>query len=615
VKDHLTAPTMIAVRVLAFVTTAIAIGIFILDLLTAADISVAFLYVAIVLLSARFLEERGVVLVTMGCIALTALSYFLTKNEATPDATLANRLLCIAAIGVTAFLTLQNQWRETALRSQSGLLDLTHDTIFARDMGDVIFYWNRGAEEQYGWKREEAIGKVSHELMQTTFPIALGKIMSELLRTDRWEGELVHTRKDGTQAIVASRWSVQRDARGRPRGILETNNDITGRKQAEGALRRTSAYLAEAQRLSCTGSFGWKVSNGEHFWSEESFRILGYDPSTKPSLELFLQRTHPTDIARIRQLIDRAAHDGEDWETEYRLRMPNSTVKSVHVVARAMRDKSGVVEFVGAIMDISATKRAEEQLRHTQAKLAHISRVMTPGELTASIAHEVKQPIAGVVTSAQAALRWLAAKPPNLEEIRAALDWIVQDGRRADDVIGRIRALVNKTPSRQTCFGLNETILDVIALTRSEVVGHSVSLQTELAAGLPHVEADRVQLQQVILNLILNAVEAMSGVDESGRELLISTGQDTAGDLLVTVRDSGPGLDPQSIDRLFEAFYTTKPEGMGMRLAICLSIIEAHGGRLWASANEPRGASFQFTLPTEPDSPVPTQEPDRMTLA
>ncbi len=614
-EGHPTSPTVIRTRILAFITTAIAIWIFILDTIAPVDVAVAVLYVAILLLSARFLEKRGVVLVTLGCIALTALTYFLTNDEATPQAAVANRLLSVAAIGVTAFLALQNQSRETVLRWQAGLLDLTHDTIFVRDMGDVISYWNWGAEERYGWKREEAIGKVSHELMQTIFPAALGEITGELLRTDRWEGELVHTKKDGTQVIVASRWSVQRDARGRPLAVLETNNDITERKQAEAALRRTNAYLAEAQRLSCTGSFGWNVSSGEHFWSEESFRILGYDPSTRPSLELFLQAIHPTDIARIRQLIDHAAGDGKDWESEYRLRMPNSTVKFVHVVARAMRDKSGGVEFVGAIMDISAAKRAEEQLRHTQAELAHVARVTTLGELTASIAHEVNQPITGVVAYAQAALRWLAAKPPNLEEVHEALNWIVKDVRRAGDVIGRIRALVKKTPSRRTCFDLNEAILDVIALTRTEVVRHGVWLQTHLAAGLPDVEGDRVQLQQVILNLILNAVEAMSGVDEGGRELLIRTDRDAAGDLFVAVRDSGPGLDPQSIDRLFEAFYTTKPEGLGMGLAICRSIIEAHGGRIWASANEPRGACFQLTLPTESDRPIPTQQPGRMTLA
>jgi PAS domain S-box-containing protein len=434
----------------------------------------------------------------------------------------------------------------------------------------------------------------------------LEAITAELLRTGRWEGELVHKKKDGAQTVVASRWSVQRDARGHPVAILETNNDITERKQAEDALRRSDAYLAEAQRLSATGSFGWKVSSGEIFWSQESFRILGYDRTTKPSLELLIQRTHPTDIARVRQLIDHASRDGKDWEIEHRLLMPDGLVRFVHVVARATTDEAGRPEFVGAIMDVSAAKRAEQELRQAQAELAHVTRVTTLGELTASIAHEVNQPITGVVTNAEAGLRWLRAEPPNLDEIRLILGGIIKDGSRAGDVIHRIRALVRKAPPRIARFDLNEAVLDVIALTRSELLSHGVSLHDQRATSLPLIEGDRIQLQQVILNLILNAVEAMSCID-GAREIRISTAREISNGVLITVKDSGPGLDSQSADRLFDAFYTTKPDGMGMGLAICRSIIEAHRGRLWATANEPRGAVFQFTLPLERDDTVPAE--------
>jgi signal transduction histidine kinase len=230
------------------------------------------------------------------------------------------------------------------------------------------------------------------------------------------------------------------------------------------------------------------------------------------------------------------------------------------------------------------------------------------GQLTASIAHEVNQPIAAAVINAQAALRWLGTQPPNLEEVRQALGRIVEDGKRAGNVIGRIRALIKKAPPRKRRFDLNETVLDVIVLIRSEAVRHGVSLQTQLAKGLPLVEGDRVQLQQVILNLIMNAVEAMSGIAEGARELQIRTETEAAGDVLVTVQDSGPGLDPTSVDRVFEAFYTTKPDGMGMGLAICRSIIEAHGGRMWATANEPHGAVFQFTLLPGRDETASTEQ-------
>jgi C4-dicarboxylate-specific signal transduction histidine kinase len=240
-------------------------------------------------------------------------------------------------------------------------------------------------------------------------------------------------------------------------------------------------------------------------------------------------------------------------------------------------------------------------------ELAHANRVTTMGQLSASIAHEVNQPIAATVTNAQAALRWLRAQPPDLDEVRDSLGRIVEDGMRAGNVIGGIRALIHKVPSRKDWFGLNEAILEMVVLTRSEVLKHGVSLQTQLAPGLPMVEGDRTQLQQVILNLILNAIEAMGGMDEGTRELRINTETEAAGGVLVTVRDSGPGLDPADVEHVFKAFYTTKPKGMGMGLAICRSMVEAHGGRMWAIANEPGGAVFQFTLPLERDESIPAQ--------
>jgi PAS domain S-box-containing protein len=597
VEDSRTSPSIAMTRALPVIGAATAIAVFILDTITPEDSAVAVLYVGVVTLSAKFLQGRGVVLASLGLMALTVLSYLLSAHDKSPSVALWTCFLSLAAIGVTTFLVVQSQSIGKVLREQARLLDLTHDTVFVRDMNDVIIYWNRGAEELYEWKKTEAVGKISHQLMQTVFPASLEEITAELLRTDRWEGELVHTKKDGTQAIVASRWSVQRDARGHPIATLETNNDITERKQAENALRRSDAYLTEAQRLSLTGSFGWKVSSGELYWSEETFRILGYDRTTKPSLELIVQRTHPADIARVRELVDRASREGRDWELEHQLLMPDGSIKSAHVVARAARDESGRVEFIGAIMDVSAAKRAEQELRQAQAELAHISRVTALGELAASIAHEVNQPITGVVSNAEAALSWLGAEPPNLVRVREVLGHIVKDGLRAGDIIYRIRALIKRAPPRMAQVDVNEAVLDVITLTRSELLRHGVLLETRLATGLPLIEGDRIQLQQVMLNLILNAVEAMSGIDEGARAMQISSGREGSNGVLVSVRDLGPGLDPQSADRLFEAFYTTKPDGLGMGLAICSSIVTAHGGKLWATANEPRGAVFQFTLP------------------
>jgi two-component system, LuxR family, sensor kinase FixL len=360
---------------------------------------------------------------------------------------------------------------EEALRERANLLDLTHDTVFVRDINDVITFWNRGAEKLYGWTRDEAVGQVSHQLMQTIFPAPLAEITAELNSTGRWEAELIQTRRDGTQVVVASRWALQLDGRGKPVAVLETNHDITERK------------------------------------------------------------------------------------------------------------------------------RAEEALHKARAELAHVTRVATLGEMTASIAHEVNQPLAAVIANANACLRWLARQSPDLDEARAAVERIIRDGHRASEVIGRVRALVKKSPPRKDWLDINETILEVIALARSDVHGNRVALQTQLSDDVPRILGDRIQLQQVILNLIVNAIEAMSGVSDGPREILVSSGKYESNGVVVAVQDSGIGLAAESLEHLFDAFFTTKPSGMGMGLAISRTIIEAHGGRLWATPNDGPGATFQFTLP------------------
>jgi PAS domain S-box-containing protein len=374
--------------------------------------------------------------------------------------------------------------------------------------------------------------------------------------------------------------------------------DITERKHAEEILRRSEAYLSEAQRLSHTGSWACIPATGRHtYWSEEAFRVYGFDPAGgPPRFEEFERRIHPDDRARTREDFRTAIREKVDFDHGYRIVHPGGEIREIHVIGHPVFGLSGdVVEFVGTVMDVTERRRAEEE----RQALAHVNRITTMGQLTASIAHEVNQPIAAVVTNAQAALRWLNMQPPDPEEVRQALDRIVRNGRRAGDVIGRIRALVRKTPPRKNQLDINDTIREVIALTRSELHRSGTSLQTQLADGLPLVPGDRIQLQQVMLNLILNAVEAMSGSDEGSRELLISTEEDGANGVRIAVRDWGPGLKPESLDRLFNAFYTTKPDGMGMGLSICRSIIEAHGGRVWAATNVPQGAVLQFTLPQQ----------------
>ena len=872
---------------------------------------------------------------------------------------------------------------EATLREQASLLDLTHDTVFVRDMRDTVTYWNRAAAELYGWTREEALGRVSHRLMQTVFPAPLAEINAELLRSGRWEGELVHSKRDGTKVSVASRWVLQRDEHGKAVAVLETNNDITERKRSEAdllhktallgelfeggpdamvlssleervlrvnrefsalfgysaeealgrhlaelivpadelerslaaralahstprrvafdgvrrrkdgsriqvsikggpivlggqasgyyaiyrditqrkraeealrlseeryalamlaaedahwdwivgsdnyylsprtlqlfglppdtvftsredylartpivredlekwqramgelfagtgsrlsmevraivhgevrwmqhigvcvrdasgrparwcgtardvterrrteeALRRSETYLAEAQKLSRTGSWAWNAKTKQvSHWSEEQYRMLGFDPQAAvPSDETILSRIHPADHARYIDDLKTAVRERRAFETHYRVCLPEGTARFIDVVGHPVFNADGdLVEYVGSSMDVTERKRAEEALREregrirrlvesniigvffwnlgggitdandaflqtvgysrqdllsgklrwssmtapeyraadekaieelmrsgphpsyekeyirsdgtrvtvllagamfegsrdqgvsfvldltehkkasealrdAQGALARVNRVTTLGVLAASIAHEVNQPLGAIVTSAASCSRWLTAEPPELARAQRALERIAKDGRRAAEVIDRIRTLVKRQPPRRDRIDLNEAILEVIALTRDEMRRNDISLETSLAPDLPRVAGDGVQLQQVILNLIVNAIESLSALQERRRELVIRSARDGGNAVRLEVRDSGAGIDGAQAEQIFEAFYTTKAAGIGMGLSISRSIIESHGGRLWVTPNTPHGAAFQFCLPLE----------------
>src|SRR3989454_401978 len=336
---------------------------------------------------------------------------------------------------------------------------------------------------------------------------------------------------------------------------------------------------------------------GEIIWSEETFRIFQYDRTTKPTVELLLQRVHPEDAALVKQTIERASQDGKNFEHEYRLLMPDGSVKYVHVVAHALSDELGGIEFVGAVMDVTVAKRAEEALRQAQADLAHGNRVTTMGEVTASLAHEVNQPIAAAVTDANTCLRWLTRDHPDVEEARHAASRIVKDATRAGEIISRTRLLFKKGTPQWELVDVNEVIREMIVLLRSEATRYSISVRTELA-DLPQVMGDRVQLQQVLMNLMTNGIDAMKDVDGT-RELAIKSQRAEDRQLLISVSDTGVGLPRQQADQIFNAFFTTKLQGTGMGLRISRSIVESHGGRLWAADNSQRGASFYIALPTQ----------------
>ncbi|MEH2476127.1 PAS domain S-box-containing protein [Nitrobacteraceae bacterium AZCC 2161] len=490
------------------------------------------------------------------------------------------------------------QWREV----------FEHNPVmyFMVDAAGTVLSVNTLGAAQLGHSVSELLGqsvlKVFFEEDRDLVQKHVAVCLENIGRTHSWEIRKV--RKDGSALWVRENAKAVRRSDNRLI-VLIACEDITERRETENALRQSETYLAEAQRLSHTGSFGWRTATGEIIWSEETFRIFGYDKAPSVNIDMVVQRIHPDDRALAQQTIDRASSDGKDFDHGYRLLMPDSSVKYVHAVARAVKDASGSIAFVGAVTDVTARKRAEEELHEAQANLAHVTRVTALGELTASIAHEVNQPLAAVVTNAAACLRWLDHETPNLDEARSTVKSIINDGNRAGEVIQRVRALVNKTSDQKVPLHINEVVNEVIILVQHELLSHRVSLRMELAPALPVVIADRIQLQQVILNLVINGVEAMQSVTDRPRELMIRTHQDEARKILVTVKDGGVGIDAENADRLFNAFFTTKSNGMGMGLSICRSIVDAHGGRLSASSNVGPGATFQFTLPLHQEENTP----------
>jgi PAS domain S-box-containing protein len=413
-----------------------------------------------------------------------------------------------------------------------------------------------------------------------------------------YEHEVRCRRADGTYRWFQVRGGLPlRDAKGALTSRYLLLTDIEDRKRAEEELRRKEDFLATAQRLSLSGSFSWCLDTNEVVFSEEAYRIFEFDRHLPVTLQQIDNRIHPEDRHLLPEKRKEASTLGEGQDYQIRLLMPNGSVKYLHTTSTETRDASGRRQYIGALQDVTERWLAEEALNKARTELAHVARVTALSALTASIAHEVNQPLSGIVTNAGTCLRMLDASPPNVEGARETARRTIRDGNRASEVITRLRALFSKKNTTFESFDLNETAEEVIALSLTELRRNGIVLQLDLAADLPSVTGDRIQIQQVILNLVRNASDAMNAIDDRPRELLVKTVRGESGAVLLSVKDTGMGIDPEIGEKLFEAFYTTKGDGMGIGLSVSRSIMESHQGRLWATRNEGPGSTFSFSMP------------------
>ena len=500
---------------------------------------------------------------------------------------------------------------EEALAASERNLKLTIDTIpalawSARLDGSAEFF-SQHYLDFIGLSAEQATGWGWTAAVHPEDVSGLAAMWKRIMASEApGEAEARLRRYDGDYRWFLFRTNPLRDERGTIVNWYGVNTDIEDRKRAEAALRRAYDSFADAQRLSKTGSFITDLVGDDHNWSEEAYRIFEFDPATKVTVRRIRDIIHPDDLPSFDSMIARGM-SGVNVNFAFRIVTSPGAVKYVRGVAHVIEQIEGRPMFVGALQDVTESMVAEEALNRARSDLAHVARVTTLSTLTASIAHEVNQPLSGILTNASTCLRMLDADPPNVEGARETARRTIRDGNRASEVILRLRALFSKREFTLESLDLNEVTREVIALSLSDLQRSRVVLQSDLAEDLPIITGDRIQLQQVILNLLRNASDAMLGLHDRPRQLLIRTEQEDGGRVRVSVRDAGVGVDVPSMNKLFDAFYTTKSDGMGIGLSVSRSIIERHHGRLWAEPNDGPGATFSFSIPRSPEGVTDAQ--------
>lgn len=616
---------MIAYRLAAAV---LAFGIFLFDTLSPLEGAVAVLYVLVVLLAAGT-DRRGDILVAAAAgLILTIAAYVDTHGLKQAGAPALRALVSLAATTIAALLALKNQAATATLAAQAQLLNLSHDMIFVRDPFGHITFWNRAAEETYGWTAAEATGRFAEELLEPRYPQPREEVEAVLRDTGRWDGTLEHRTKGGAWITVESRWALQYDARGQFLGVFETNTDVTERIAAHRALAQSerryrrmfdasrvgvvqedwSAVRAEVAELGLADGAALSDYMASHpNWSAKMrrlTRIVDVNPA-------FLAMIAAESSSQFHQTVDDVLSETDqtfgpalaafargdsfyEGETEI-VRTDGRRVPVIFAITFPTDDDrdGNILVFV---VDITERRQAQDAVLQAQAELAHAARVATLGELTASIAHEVNQPLMAVVTNGEAALRWLRRDQPDLEEVDSAIGRVVSEGRRASEIVKRIRAFLTKTPARSDTLDVAALIEEAAQLVERELARAGIELRIDVATDLPPVIGDRIQLQQVVVNLIVNASQAMAEQDNQ-RLLTITARQPSDNCLDIALQDTGPGISPGHLERLFDPFFTTKADGMGMGLAICRTTTEAHGGKLSVESAPGSGATFRITLP------------------
>jgi PAS domain S-box-containing protein len=516
-----------------------------------------------------------------------------------------------AVVDITEHKRAEQELRDSEEKHRV-VIETASDAVVSMDENGAILRANAATLRIFGYDPVELIGKpltvLMPEFLRKMHEAGFRNYLATGHRHINWQGsELTGLRKDGQEfPVEISFGELIKDGHRIFTGFIR---DISERKRAEEALRRSESYLAEAQRLTHTGSWAGNIFTGEIFHSsDEHSRLYGLDPRKGiPSFEDLHQRVHPEDQARLVETFVCGSREGADVDVHYRIVLPDGTTKNVKAVGHPVLNQSGEPgEFVGFLMDVTERKRAEEErerLRQAQADLAHINRVSTMGELTASLAHEIKQPISAAIANAETCLEWLARDRPDITEAQEAASRIIRDVTRASNIITRIGSLYKKDVPQRKWVNVNELIQEMIALLRGEAARYSISVHGELADGLPNIMADRVGLQQVLMNLMVNGIEAMKGTS-TPRKLTISSEKNGNNQLVVSVADTGVGLQTENANQIFDAFFTSKSQGTGMGLTISQSIIESHGGRLWTTPNPGSGATFQFVLPVETAAPA-----------